>query len=529
LPALLVVAAGVTVYVLALPFLSSPTAAPEPAPPITISSHRLDFGTVPLHGSVVRQLVLRNDGDEPIGVLLSMGQTRLFSTRDKQLTLMPGVASTIPVTLQARESGTLQDQLEIFFDRHAASMVVELEGRADPAVTAQTQRGSTPQRRDSDRARSNDSDIELEGSRSVAREGAGRASADREPVDNSIAGDSYVAASRGRPNTSTNTATGSGTRTQTSQATGGQPEPSKPSNRSGSSRKQAADGGASGERSSGIRSTSRGVGVPQGARAAVVFPYDPATSAPITEMSGAGAEAAAGLEQNEPKPLSENVPDPEPEPEPEQPADEEQGSQDEQEPLDEQDPLDEEDPQDEQDPQDEEDEEEPEPEERLPTLLIEGVSTVSMLGTATTFYPQQIPIAGSNQGGTVSLLNPIMFPTVPLAFGESFLISQTAPTAGQFDAVSGQFEMYVNVVVVDSDGDGAPMQVRLTTGTAVDTNEAGLMVSISGAPRVASSEMLKLVGMKKIPIGFDNGAEDSLVIFEILAHLSFGTPATDTL
>jgi hypothetical protein len=80
---------------------------------------------------------------------------------------------------------------------------------------------------------------------------------------------------------------------------------------------------------------------------------------------------------------------------------------------------------------------------------------------------------------------------------------------------------------VDSDGDAAPIPMRLTTGTIVARNDAGVVVSISGTPR-SGDGLVRLVGIDKIPTGFNNGAEEQLVVVEILASLRFGTSLTQS-
>ena len=63
----------------------------------------------------------------------------------------------------------------------------------------------------------------------------------------------------------------------------------------------------------------------------------------------------------------------------------------------------------------------------------------------------------------------------------------------------------------------------MTTGTSFGRNQAGVVVSISGTPRAADTGIVRLVGIQKIPMGYRNGAEQHLVIVEILASLDFGS------
>jgi hypothetical protein len=158
-----------------------------------------------------------------------------------------------------------------------------------------------------------------------------------------------------------------------------------------------------------------------------------------------------------------------------------------------------------------------------PALTISGQSTVRILGSSATFYPQEIGVIGTDAGGPISLTGAMRFPQVPLAFGESMLFAQiTGGAAGGFDPFTGEVQLQLPVQAVDSDGDAAPLNLRLTTGTVMARNEAGIVVSISGTPRAQGTGIMRLVGIEKIPPGFRNGAEEHLAVFEILASLTFG-------
>ena len=143
--------------------------------------------------------------------------------------------------------------------------------------------------------------------------------------------------------------------------------------------------------------------------------------------------------------------------------------------------------------------------------------------------PQGVRVLGANAGGAIQLAELIQFPIVPLAFGESMLISQAGAGSGVFDASTGTVRLQLPLVIVDSDGNAAPLLVELTTGTSYGRNDAGIVVSLSGSPRMPDSGWLKLVGLQKIPVGYRNGAEDNLMTFEILGQLSFNSGAPSSL
>lgn len=157
------------------------------------------------------------------------------------------------------------------------------------------------------------------------------------------------------------------------------------------------------------------------------------------------------------------------------------------------------------------------------TLRISDVSTVRLAGSTVDFSSQEIGIIGSNQGGRLVLAQPIGFPQVALAFGESMAITQVDPPSGEFDASTGMVTLSVALEVTDSEGDSAPVVMTLTTATAMGLNQAGDTVSITGSPRDPATGLVRLVGLEQIPVGFDNGGEGSLLTVEIVASLEFGS------
>ncbi|MFQ5767234.1 MAG: hypothetical protein ACE5ID_04545 [Acidobacteriota bacterium] len=158
-----------------------------------------------------------------------------------------------------------------------------------------------------------------------------------------------------------------------------------------------------------------------------------------------------------------------------------------------------------------------------PTLTISALSRLTLLGSTAHFYPHQVAVNGTNLGGPTSLMQPIQFPLVPLGMGESVLFNQTGIAAGTFDAGTGQVTLNLPLQVVDSEGDAAPLEMQVTTGTVFARNESGLVVSLTGAPRQPGSGLVHLVGIGKIPPGYGNSAENQPVYLEILATMTFGT------
>jgi hypothetical protein len=249
---------------------------------------------------------------------------------------------------------------------------------------------------------------------------------------------------------------------------------------------------------------------------ALVLPYSPGSSSPIVDLSERPAPVPDKISAEEAERAS---------PLPEQSPDVEGGEQETADDLADPDvdPFDDDDSRADRDDADADDDTEPEdPEPAQPILVISGSSSVTLLGTTARFYPQQVGVVGGG-GGPFQLIEPIRFPMVPFAFGESMMLAQSGAVSGSFNALAGQVDLIVPMAAVDSDGDAAPMVVSLTTGTAVGRNDDGVVVSLTGSPRDPASGVLKLVALHPIPVGFQNGAEQHLVAIEVLAVLNFGT------
>ncbi len=168
-----------------------------------------------------------------------------------------------------------------------------------------------------------------------------------------------------------------------------------------------------------------------------------------------------------------------------------------------------------------------EPPPSAPTFAVLQTSTLSLLGSLNSFYPQQVGVLGSATGGSFSLTSALQLPRVPLAFGQSMLFNQAGAAGGEFDASSGQVTLHLLIEAVDSNGNAAPLNVDMTTGTVYARNSSGVLISMSGQPRAPDSGLMQLVGVGKIPAAspdgtrYRNGGEQQLVIIDIKASLSF--------
>lgn len=440
------------------PAAVSEVASARPRAQVSASSDVLDFGSTALNAPVVRQLLLRNVGDEPVVAVLSVDSSETpFVTDVGRVTLMPAVSSRIPVRLNASRPGQFVDRLKISFPNGAEPLMIELRGRTIDETA--TPRGSDVAGRQLEQARPLDE--------------AGRASAD---------GGQPPAAGSAREPAST-----SGSRMAGRAGEAGSYE--------GSAARPYRSTADAGQQYAG----SEGAGVSR------VYPFDPAVSAPVVGVADSPPQIVAdrmtAADRAAARPLHESVPDAPAGPGGSDPADGD----------------------------DSPTEDPPKPEEvdpgATPILTLSNLSAVTLLGTSVRFSPQGIRLEGSPQGGSIGVQELIQFPLVPLAFGESMQILQAGPGAGVFNPAAGAFKLQLPLVVVDNDGDAAPVLVELTTGTSYGRNDAGIVVSLSGSPRAADSGWLKLVGLQKIPVGFRNGAEDHLVMFEILGRLSFNSQA----
>ncbi len=97
--------------------------------PIAISSRRIEFGRVPLHGRVIRHLVLRNDGDDAVQAwFFASGPGYLVAPR--RMLLEPGVEATVAISAAADRPGPLDGELLVHVDDGAGPLVIKLAGEA---------------------------------------------------------------------------------------------------------------------------------------------------------------------------------------------------------------------------------------------------------------------------------------------------------------------------------------------------------------------------------------------------------------
>jgi hypothetical protein len=101
--------------------------------PIAVSQERLDFGTIPLRGTVTRDLIVRNDGGGPIHARFHVGDTT-YHVDPEELILEPGVEWRITVEASPARTGRLHDLLRIeVVGGRTAAVVIPLAAEAEPA------------------------------------------------------------------------------------------------------------------------------------------------------------------------------------------------------------------------------------------------------------------------------------------------------------------------------------------------------------------------------------------------------------
>jgi hypothetical protein len=437
--------------------------------PIVLSSTLLDFGLVPLNGSAVRQLVLRNDGTDPLRAALSVAGAN-YRIKPDHLLLHPGIAARVSISVRADRPGSLDDELRIAFEEQEGDpLVVALEGQAhaDAAGEGLRQGPISAEPRPT----------ELAGNTQGPGEAPGRA---------------HVPSRLPAPQPGVAAAPGvhpdfSGVVTQADRpgatSTAGEPTTTRAS--------RAAAAAAAGEPGPPLKPADRGsIGL-------TVLPPNPNAQSNVPFDDQRRVTESIGQEEAKRAHKMRSMVDRELEDRNDLPDREEIEAQD--------------------------DEFDRQP--FTPTLAISGISNVRLIGSVNTFYPQVIQVDGTEAGGPISLRGSIQFPRVSWAMGDSMDFKQTAPAVGSYDRNTGQVELHVPVNAVDFDNRAAPLPLVLTTGTVVARDETGLVVSMTGSAR-SSSGVLKLVGIQKIPVGYGNNAEQQLVVFELAASLEFGSAPT---
>jgi hypothetical protein len=83
--------------------------------PIAVSRQTIDFGRLPLHGSVTRQLVVRNEASSPLRARFLVGGVA-YTVDPPEMILHPGVESSIDVVANAARPGRIDAVLSIYFE-----------------------------------------------------------------------------------------------------------------------------------------------------------------------------------------------------------------------------------------------------------------------------------------------------------------------------------------------------------------------------------------------------------------------------
>ena len=107
---------------------------PAEASPIAVSRQRIDFGTLSLHGSQTRQLVVRNEADGPLHARFLVGGAA-YTVDPREMILQPGVEFSIEVVATADAPGRFDAVLSIYFSGgEFAPVLIRLaaEVEADP-------------------------------------------------------------------------------------------------------------------------------------------------------------------------------------------------------------------------------------------------------------------------------------------------------------------------------------------------------------------------------------------------------------
>ncbi len=100
-----------------------------PGTPLAVSSERIDFGELPIHGEVVRHLVLRNDGPEPVRAWF-FASGAVYSVIPRELTLAPGVEGRVAIIASADRPGLFRGELLVHVDDGTGPLVIDLSGEA---------------------------------------------------------------------------------------------------------------------------------------------------------------------------------------------------------------------------------------------------------------------------------------------------------------------------------------------------------------------------------------------------------------
>ena len=102
--------------------------------PIAVSEPSLDFGTVPLNGREVREIVVRNDGAGPVHARFVVWGSAC-RVDPAELILHPGIEWSITVEARPERPGPIEDVLTIqVLDGGVAPLAIPLGGVVGGAV-----------------------------------------------------------------------------------------------------------------------------------------------------------------------------------------------------------------------------------------------------------------------------------------------------------------------------------------------------------------------------------------------------------
>jgi hypothetical protein len=127
-----VIASVMTVFaVLGMVHLIEVVASRSIQSPIAVSRARLDFGKIPLHGTVALDLIVRNDGGGPLHARFLV-RDATYRVEPAELILEPGIEWRITVEASPARPGQVNDllRIEVVGDEGAA-VVIPLAAEAD--------------------------------------------------------------------------------------------------------------------------------------------------------------------------------------------------------------------------------------------------------------------------------------------------------------------------------------------------------------------------------------------------------------
>ena len=107
------------------------------------------------------------------------------------------------------------------------------------------------------------------------------------------------------------------------------------------------------------------------------------------------------------------------------------------------------------------------------SLSIASTSQLSLLGAEPNLASQQVDIGPAAPPNDWSTLEPVVFPTLNLAFGEYVNVLQTGTAFGLFSQTTGQMSLAMPIRIVDSDGDSFVGVAQFTTERTSGEDSSG--------------------------------------------------------